>query len=80
MELYGRDGDKGRTGLGDGGRVFKDHDRVAACGDIDELNAAIGVAETACQEDATCRQLQGVQADLLTLGSQLASEGIGSPS
>ena len=37
-----RTGDKGETGLGDGSRVAKDHARIAALGDIDELNCAIG--------------------------------------
>ena len=38
-----RTGDKGETGLGDGARVSKDHPRVAAMGDVDELNSALGV-------------------------------------
>jgi len=38
-----RTGDAGMTGLGDGSRVEKDHLRVCAMGDIDELNTEIGV-------------------------------------
>jgi cob(I)alamin adenosyltransferase len=38
-----RTGDKGETGLGDGSRVTKDHPRVAAMGDVDELNSALSI-------------------------------------
>lgn len=42
-KIYTRTGDSGTTGLGDGSRVAKDDLRIAALGDIDELNAIIGV-------------------------------------
>lgn len=42
-KIYTRTGDDGTTGLGDGQRVPKDHARVEAYGDVDELNSAIGV-------------------------------------
>lgn len=42
-KIYTRTGDSGTTGLGDGSRVAKDDLRVAALGDVDELNAIIGV-------------------------------------
>ena len=42
-KIYTRTGDSGTTGLGDGSRVAKDDLRIAALGDVDELNAAIGV-------------------------------------
>ena len=41
-KIYTKTGDDGDTGLFGGGRVSKDHPRVDAYGDIDELNAAIG--------------------------------------
>ena len=44
MKIYTRTGDEGETGLFGGGRVPKDHPRVSAYGDVDELNAALGVA------------------------------------
>ena len=47
MKLYTRTGDDGTTGLFGGQRVPKDHPRVAAYGDIDELNAALGMAISA---------------------------------
>jgi cob(I)alamin adenosyltransferase len=44
MTLYTRTGDDGTTGLFGGGRVPKNHPRIEACGAIDELNAALGLA------------------------------------
>ncbi|MGH2830600.1 MAG: ATP:cob(I)alamin adenosyltransferase, partial [Actinomycetota bacterium] len=44
MKIYTKAGDGGETGLFGGARVPKDHRRVAAYGDVDELNAAIGLA------------------------------------
>ena len=42
--IYTRTGDKGETGLGDGSRRPKSDARVAAMGDVDETNCAIGLA------------------------------------
>ncbi len=42
-KIYTRTGDLGTTGLGDGSRVAKDDLRIHALGDVDELNACIGV-------------------------------------
>ena len=42
-QIATRTGDDGSTGLGDGTRVAKDHLRVAAMGDVDELNSGLGV-------------------------------------
>lgn len=42
-KIYTRTGDSGTTGLGDGSRVAKDDLRIQALGDVDELNAVIGV-------------------------------------
>ena len=42
-KIYTRTGDSGTTGLGDGSRVAKDDLRIAALGDVDELNSCIGV-------------------------------------
>ncbi len=42
-QIATRTGDDGTTGLGDGSRVPKDHLRVMAMGDVDELNSSIGV-------------------------------------
>ena len=42
-KIYTRTGDSGTTGLGDGSRVAKDDLRIIALGDVDELNACIGI-------------------------------------
>jgi cob(I)alamin adenosyltransferase len=53
MKLYTKSGDDGSTSLFGGKRVSKADLRVAAYGDVDELNAAIGVAVSTCNDDAT---------------------------
>jgi cob(I)alamin adenosyltransferase len=74
MPLYTKGGDKGETGLRGGGRVGKDHDRVMAYGVVDELNAAIGLAQAAGDDAQLTAQLQRIQEDLFVVGSELASE------
>jgi cob(I)alamin adenosyltransferase len=70
-----RTGDAGETGLGDGKRVPKDHPRVAALGEVDELNSALGLvlAEEIPQEIRAA--LGEVQQDLLDLGGELSIPG-----
>lgn len=70
-----RTGDAGQTGLGDGARVAKDSARIAALGDVDELNSAIGVvlAEEVPQELRLA--LEQVQHDLFDLGGELSIPG-----
>ena len=70
-----RTGDAGETGLGDGTRVPKDHPRVAALGDIDELNSALGLI-LAEEVPAEIRAALGeVQQDLFDLGGELSIPG-----
>jgi cob(I)alamin adenosyltransferase len=70
-----RTGDAGETGLGDGARVSKDHPRIAALGDIDELNSALGVL-LAEELPAELRDaLAEVQQDLFDLGGELSIPG-----
>lgn len=71
MKIYTKTGDYGETGLGQGKRAFKDSVRIAAYGDVDEANAAIGLAFTECSNE-TKTILQDVQKDLLNLGADLA--------
>lgn len=80
MKLYTRTGDDGRTGLIGGERVDKHHPRVAAYGDVDETNAAIGVACAAVADDAELIGiLQRLQSDLFVIGAELADpSGAGS--
>jgi len=72
-KIYTRTGDAGQTGLFGGGRVSKADPRVAAYGEVDELNAALG-AVLACQPVELERDLLlDIQRDLLAIGGQLAS-------
>ena len=72
MKIYTRTGDAGETGLFGGGRVPKDHPRVAAYGDVDELNSAIGLAR-ATPPDSFDDLLDPVQRDLFAIGGWLAT-------
>jgi cob(I)alamin adenosyltransferase len=73
MKIYTRTGDEGETGLFGGGRVPKDHPRVAAYGEVDELNSAIGVARATPPVEAFDPLLESVQRDLFALGGHLAT-------
>ncbi|HEV8265401.1 MAG TPA: cob(I)yrinic acid a,c-diamide adenosyltransferase [Gemmatimonadales bacterium] len=71
--IYTKTGDQGETGLFGGGRVPKDDTRVAAYGDVDELNAAIGFAAALEPTDFGLPLLQTIQRDLFTIGAELAT-------
>ncbi|MCC7293270.1 MAG: cob(I)yrinic acid a,c-diamide adenosyltransferase [Phycisphaerales bacterium] len=71
MKLYTRTGDAGQTSLFGGRRTSKDDARVAAYGDVDETNAAIGLAATGAAE-LLASLLRQLQSDLFVLGSELA--------
>lgn len=73
MKIYTRTGDEGDTGLFGGGRVSKDHSRVAAYGTVDELNAHIGVAVSAVADAEIRGRLERVQHDLFTIGADLST-------
>lgn len=73
--LYTRTGDKGTTGLMGGPRVSKDHLRIRAVGDVDEANAAIGLALSFQTDPKVIAILRNVQNTLFTVGAQLASKG-----
>jgi len=74
MKIYTKTGDAGDTGLFGGGRVPKSHPRVEAYGDVDELNATIGVARAAGPADAQIDALLvRVQQDLFAIGALLAT-------
>jgi cob(I)alamin adenosyltransferase len=72
VKIYTRTGDQGQTGLIGGTRVPKDHVRVAAYGDIDELNAAMGLAKSHTRDAQLSALLGEIQRDLFALGAQLA--------
>ncbi len=73
MKIYTKTGDTGETGLFGGGRVSKAHSRVAAYGDVDELNSAIGVVRATPPEDLFDAELEAVQRDLFVVGGHLAT-------
>ncbi len=78
MKLYTRTGDDGTTGLFGGGRVRKDHPRVEAYGNVDELNAAIGFAAASCDggrplHDEFLSLMRVMQSRLFDLGADLAT-------
>ena len=73
MKIYTKTGDAGETGLFGGGRVAKDHPRVAAYGDVDELNSAIGLVRATPPADAFDDLLDSVQRDLFAIGGHLAT-------
>jgi cob(I)alamin adenosyltransferase len=73
MKIYTKTGDAGETGLFGGGRVPKDHARVAAYGDVDELNSAIGLARATQPVHFFDELLETIQRDLFALGGQLAT-------
>lgn len=70
-----RTGDDGTTGLADGARVSKSHRRVAAMGDVDELNSQLGVLLTEPLPDDVRAMLQRVQQQLFNLGGELSLPG-----
>jgi cob(I)alamin adenosyltransferase len=73
MKIYTKTGDAGQTGLFGGGRVSKDNARVEAYGDVDELNASIGVARAVEMLPRLDEVLVPIQRDLFSLGALLAT-------
>ncbi len=74
-KIYTRTGDTGTTGLVDGSRVSKASERMRAIGDVDEANAAVGVAVAALTDDSLGEQLRRVQNELFDLGADIATPG-----
>ncbi len=72
MKIYTRTGDQGETSLFDGTRVRKNDPRVDAYGDIDELNAWIGLVRSSLADRALDRELMAIQRALFAVGADLA--------
>jgi cob(I)alamin adenosyltransferase len=73
LRIYTRTGDTGLTALFGGGKVGKDHPRVSAYGDVDELNSALGVVR-ATEPTAFFDELfETMQRDLFSIGGHLAT-------
>ncbi|MBA3595810.1 MAG: cob(I)yrinic acid a,c-diamide adenosyltransferase [Methylibium sp.] len=74
-QIATRTGDDGTTGLGDGSRVPKDHLRVQAMGDVDELNSTLGVLLCEPLPDQVRKLLVDIQHELFNLGGELSIPG-----
>jgi len=74
-KIYARTGDGGSAGLVDGSRVSKSSLRMTAIGEVDEANAAIGVAIAALEDGPIPGQLREIQNDLFDLGADIATPG-----
>ena len=73
MSIYTRTGDAGETGLFGGGRVPKDHIRVQAYGEVDELNSTLGLVRATDPQELFDAELEAIQRDLFVLGGHLAT-------
>jgi cob(I)alamin adenosyltransferase len=74
VKIYTRTGDAGETSLFGGGRVLKNDARVAAYGEVDELNAALGVAVANLAADhPLAREIEDIQKDLFGVGGEIAA-------
>jgi cob(I)alamin adenosyltransferase len=71
MSIATKNGDNGTTALMYGRRVPKTHPRVEACGAVDELNAALGVAHATVEHDFVRNNLLVIQKDLIVLMGEL---------
>ena len=74
-QIATRTGDDGSTGLGDGTRVPKDHLRVQAMGDVDELNSTLGVLLAEPLPAEVRELLVVIQHELFNLGGELSIPG-----
>ena len=72
MKIYTKTGDRGETSLFDGTRVLKTDPRVVAYGDVDEVQAALGVAAAAGLDRDLADMVVSIQRDLFALGARLA--------
>ena len=73
FKIYTKTGDKGETSLYGGTRVSKAAARVESYGTLDELNAFIGLAKSEISDEKVLSQLQKIQFDLFTVGSEAAT-------
>ncbi len=72
MKIYTKTGDSGETGLLGGTRVAKSDPRVAAYGDVDELNAWLGLVRAEITDPDLAPMLEQIPRDLFALGARLA--------
>ncbi len=75
MKIYTKGGDKGTTSLVGGKRVPKNHPRVEAYGDLDELISFIGIIISDTDEVKVKEDLRKIQEDLMLISAHFASDG-----
>ena len=75
MKIYTRTGDAGDTSLFDSTRVSKADARVDAYGEVDELNACLGVARASLSDVDLVTAIEQIQHDLFALGSRCGTRG-----
>jgi len=74
MKIYTRKGDKGKTGLFNGDRVYKDNIRIECNGELDEVNSNIGLLRAKLpQNHAWQKELQSIQTEIMNLMSTIAN-------
>jgi cob(I)alamin adenosyltransferase len=73
MKIYTKTGDRGETALFGSGRVSKSSPRVAAYGEVDELNAWLGAARAWCSDAEVGSALARIQGELFVVGAILAT-------
>ena len=65
-------GDAGKTGLGTGQRVQKDHPRIMVLGELDHLNSIIGWVISACGNKELAKPLKNIQQDIFNIGADMS--------
>lgn len=75
MKIYTKGGDKGTTSLVGGKRVPKNHPRVEAYGDLDELISFIGIIISDTDMEDVRKNLRKIQEDLMLISAHFASDG-----
>lgn len=73
MKIYTRQGDDGRTGRYGGGRYSKDDPAIEVCGELDELNSALGLASAHGGPPEVAAVLVRVQRELFVLGAEVSA-------
>jgi cob(I)alamin adenosyltransferase len=73
VSICTKTGDSGQTGLMYNRRVSKTHPRIRACGAVDELNAALGLARAELKDPGANEKLLKIQKQLVALMGELAT-------
>ena len=74
MKIYTKTGDKGKTSLVGGKRVFKNDSRLEAYGNVDELNSFLGLLRSKLSEGVECERILSIQNTLFRVGAHLATD------